>query len=92
VQAEFRDVFAHRLVPIQAPLVHQERQARGGERLGDRADQELRVGRHLQAGFDIAQAIGLEQRLHSSIACAIRRSSSGTNAVTGCDAIEKVLD
>jgi hypothetical protein len=58
MQPEFRDVIPHRLLPIKAPLVRQKGQARGGERLRDRADQELRVGRHLQAGFDIAKAIG----------------------------------
>ena len=62
MQPEFRDVLAHRLRPIEAPLVHQERQARGGERLRDRADQELGVGRRLQAGFDVAQAVGPKER------------------------------
>ena len=62
MQPEFRDVFPHRLLPIHAPLVHQERQARGGERLRDRADQELCVGCHRQAGFDIAKAIGPDER------------------------------
>jgi hypothetical protein len=62
MQPEFRDVIPHRLRPINAPLVHQKRQARGGERLRDRADQELCVGCHLQAGFDIAKAIGPEER------------------------------
>ena len=61
MQPEFRDV-PHRLLPIKAPLVHQKGQARGGERLRDRADQELRVGCHLQAGFDIAKAIGPDER------------------------------
>ena len=62
MQPEFRDVVPHRLLPIHPPLVHQKGQARGGERLRDRADLELRVGGHRQAGFDIAKAIGLEER------------------------------
>jgi hypothetical protein len=62
MQAEFRDVIPHRLLPIEPPLVHQKRQARGGERLRDRADQELCVGCYLRAGFDVAQAIGPEER------------------------------
>jgi hypothetical protein len=62
MQPEFRDVFPHRLLPIHAPLVHQERQPRGGERLRGRADQELCVGCHRQAGFDIAKAIGPDER------------------------------
>ena len=52
----------HRLLPIHAPLAHQKRQARGGERLRDRADQELCIGCHLQAGFDIAKAVGPDER------------------------------
>ena len=62
VEAEFRDVIADRILPIQALLVHQKGQARGGERLRDRADHEMGVGRHRQAGFDITKAIGLDQR------------------------------
>jgi hypothetical protein len=62
MQPEFRDVIPHRLLPIKAPLVHQKGQARGGERLRDRADRELSVGGHRQAGFDIAQAISLDER------------------------------
>jgi hypothetical protein len=33
LQPEFREVIPHRLLPIEAPLVHQKGQARGGERL-----------------------------------------------------------
>jgi hypothetical protein len=62
MQPEFRDVIPHRLLPIKPPLVHQKGQARGGERLRDRADQELCFGCHLQAGFDIAKAIGPDER------------------------------
>ena len=62
VQAEFRDVIPDRLLPIKTPLVHQKGQARGGERLRDRADHELCVGGHRQAGFDIAKAVSLDQR------------------------------
>jgi hypothetical protein len=62
MQPEFRDVVPHRLVPVKAPLVHQNGEARGGERFRDRADRELRASRHLQAGLDIAEAIGADQR------------------------------
>jgi hypothetical protein len=61
MQAEFRDVIPNRLRPVKTPLVHQKRQARGGERLRDRADRELRVGGHRQAGFDIAKAVCLDE-------------------------------
>jgi hypothetical protein len=50
------------LVQIETALVDQHRQARGGEGLGDRADRELRPGRHRQSGFHVALAIGFEER------------------------------
>ena len=62
MQSEFRDVIPHRLLPIEAPFVHQQGQARGGERFRDRADREVRVGCHRQAGFDIPKPISSEQR------------------------------
>ena len=44
VQPKLRNVVAHRLGPVETPLIVQESHARRGERFGDRADEELRPG------------------------------------------------
>ena len=54
VQAKLRNVVAHGRVPVEAPRVGQDRQAGGGERLGQRADWEQRVRGDGQAGFLVA--------------------------------------
>ena len=60
-QSEFGNVIADRLAPVETSLVDQQRQRRGGERLGDRADQKLRLGCRRQPGFNVALAPGLEE-------------------------------
>jgi hypothetical protein len=82
MQAEFRDVIAHRLFPIEASLVERKGQARGGKGLRDRADHELRVGGHLQAGFDIAQTIGADQRHLPVLHFTASGAAPGTNSWT----------
>ena len=60
-QAKFRNVVAHRFRPVEPPFVLQERHGGCGEGLGDRADEELRGGRHRQLRLDVALAIGFQQ-------------------------------
>ena len=48
LQPEIRQVVAHRLVPCQALVLHQQRGRGRGHRLGDRTDPEQCVGRHRQ--------------------------------------------
>jgi len=61
LQTELRQVLAHRLGPVDAPLALQQRHGRRGERLGDRADQELRRGGNRQVPFHITHPIRLCQ-------------------------------
>ena len=61
VQAEFRQVLAHRLEPIEPPLVSQHGKPRGREGLGDRAQEELRAGGDRQGRLHIALAECLHQ-------------------------------
>ena len=61
VQAEFGNVVADGPAPVETSLVDQQRQGGGGKRLGDRADQELRLRCRRKASFRVALAPGLEQ-------------------------------
>jgi hypothetical protein len=54
VHPEIREVFAHRLVPIEFPLTHQGGERRYRELLGHRRDRHLRLRGHRQFLFHIA--------------------------------------
>jgi hypothetical protein len=60
VQAKLRQIVAHRLFPIEPPLVDQHRQAQRREGLGDRAEDELRIPGNGQPRLHIAQSISLD--------------------------------
>ena len=60
VQAKFRQIVAHRLLPIEARLIDQHRKAESGEGLGDRAEDELRIRGDRQVRLYIAQSISFD--------------------------------
>ena len=74
VQTKLGNVVAHRLRPIEPPLIVQQRHARRGEGFGDRADQELRCGGCRKIRLDISVAVGPHERnfpiLHDRESCA----------------------
>jgi len=61
VQPEFRKIVANRLGPVETPLVDQHREARGRERLGDRANCKLGLRCRSQPCFDVALTPGFEK-------------------------------
>jgi hypothetical protein len=60
VQPEFRNIIANKLCPIETSLVGQHREARGRERLGDRANCKLGVGCRRQSSFGVALTVSFE--------------------------------
>jgi hypothetical protein len=60
VESKLRQIVAHRLGPIEAPLVDQHREAKRREGLGDRAEDELRIHRDGQGRLHVTQSISLD--------------------------------
>ena len=61
VQAKLREVFSHRLMPVEPAFIRQHGQPCRGEGLGDRAEDKLSVHRHGQASCHVALTEPLEE-------------------------------
>jgi hypothetical protein len=76
VQTKLRNVLAHGLDPVEAPLIVQESHTGRGKRFGDRADHELRRGGDGQVRLNIALTVCLHESylavLHHGEGCAGR--------------------
>ena len=96
VQPKFRNIVANRLCPVETPLVDQHREARGRERLGDRANCKLGLSCRRQSSFYVALTVGFEKdgpgTFPSAIASAATASSSGVRAARAVSFTARWMD